>query len=240
MKAHYSDITINPKNPDEANPEVVELSPKGGITVIKCNWDVFFPNPLYTTFSIKANGGSGHSDSITVKKWCGNPNGALHIGTYLNAYQKISISLKVEVKWAGEPPEIYAEKSWILAKSWDQTPSKPTIKGPAECKIKTPQTYEFTSFDNDKDDLYYYIEWGDGQKEEWIGPYKSGETISVKHTWSKKGDYKIVAQAKDETGLISQFSEHEISVRLSRNRHSNNLLQLLLTKLPKINQILNL
>ena len=240
MKSYYSDVTIRPKNPDESNPKIVELSPKGGILIVKCDWDAFFPNPLYTTFSIKANGGSGHSDSVTVKKWCGNPYGTLHIGTYINADQKISISLEVEVKWAGEPPEIDTEKSWILAKSWDQTPTKPAIKGLTEIKINTPQTYEFTSIDNDKDDLFYYIDWGDGQKAEWIGPYKSGETISVKHTWNKRGDYKIIAQAKDETGLISQFAEHNLIVRLTREKLSDNLIQLILNKFPRLVKILNL
>jgi hypothetical protein len=77
------------------------------------------------------------------------------------------------------------------------TPSKPTITGPNSGKIGEKQEYIFSAIDPNSDDLYYYIEWGDGQYEEWIGPFVSGESIKLNHTWDKKGNFEIRAKAKN-------------------------------------------
>ena len=55
--------------------------------------------------------------------------------------------------------------------------------------------------------MYYYIEWGDGQVDEWIGPYKSGELAKVNHTWTSPDDYEIRAKAKDTNDAESEWSE---------------------------------
>lgn len=77
------------------------------------------------------------------------------------------------------------------------TPSKPTITGPNSGKIGEKQEYIFSAIDPNSDDLYYYIEWGDGQYEEWIGPFVSGESIKLNHTWDKKGNFEIRAKVKN-------------------------------------------
>jgi hypothetical protein len=67
--------------------------------------------------------------------------------------------------------------------------------------------YSFYTTDPDEDDVYYYIEWGDGQVEEWIGSYNSGEIAKVSHTWTSQDDYEIRAKAKDTNDLESEWSE---------------------------------
>jgi hypothetical protein len=95
-------------------------------------------------------------------------------------------------------------------------PSAPIIKGPSSTPIiksqlgskplprplPKPGTYNFTfkATDPDGDDLYYYIDWGDGTTSGWIGPYPSGEEITRSHTWSFKGTYLVRAKAKDIYG----------------------------------------
>ena len=49
-------------------------------------------------------------------------------------------------------------------------PEAPIISGPTEGKIKTEIEYNFTTTDPNGDEVYYYIEWGDDKKENWIGP----------------------------------------------------------------------
>ncbi|MDX1798854.1 MAG: hypothetical protein R3255_09420, partial [Candidatus Lokiarchaeia archaeon] len=91
-------------------------------------------------------------------------------------------------------------------------PEDPQINGPLSGKVDVSLTYKFSSIDPDGDDVLYYIEWGDGDIEEWIGPYESGEVISLDHTWITKGDYTIRARAKDTKDLKSDWSSLEITI----------------------------
>jgi len=68
------------------------------------------------------------------------------------------------------------------------------------------ESYTFYSEDFEGDDVYYWIEWGDGDIEEWIGPYDSGKEIKLKHLWHDYGTYNISVKAKDETDLESDWS----------------------------------
>ena len=66
--------------------------------------------------------------------------------------------------------------------------------------------YTFYTEDPEGDDLYYWIEWGDGDKEEWIGPYGLGEKVKLKHSWSDYGIYNITAKVKDVSDFESDWS----------------------------------
>jgi hypothetical protein len=95
-------------------------------------------------------------------------------------------------------------------------PSKPEISGPASGKPKTKYDYKFLSEIPSESDLYYYIEWGDGNIEDWIGPYSSGEEITISHTWEDKGTYTIRSKSKDVNDFESDWAE--LSVTMSRHR----------------------
>jgi hypothetical protein len=91
-------------------------------------------------------------------------------------------------------------------------PSNPHISGETEGKIGESYTYEFSSSDPDGDDIYYYIEWGDGNFEDWIGPYDSGEVITMDHTWDEINTYTIKAKAKDTKGLESDWGSLTVTM----------------------------
>ena len=80
-------------------------------------------------------------------------------------------------------------------------PSAPSISGKKIGVTEKEYEYTFSSTDPDGDEVYYYISWGDGTIEEWIGPYSSGEEVTVNHTWSVKGLYEIRVRVKDDEGL---------------------------------------
>ncbi len=86
-------------------------------------------------------------------------------------------------------------------------PEAPTISGPTDGVAGMEYTYGFTAIDPDNDNLYYYIDWGDGTTTEWIGPYESGETAIISHTWLEGGDYTIKAKVKDDWGVESNWSQ---------------------------------
>ena len=86
-------------------------------------------------------------------------------------------------------------------------PLAPNITGPASGAVGEYYEYNFTTTDFDGDYIYYYIEWGDGDIEEWIGPYASGEVVTIGHIWSERGEYTIRAKAKGMLGFESEWSE---------------------------------
>jgi hypothetical protein len=92
-------------------------------------------------------------------------------------------------------------------------PSDPTISGPATGKPKVELKYNVSTTDLDGDQVYYWIEWCKNCSDaNWIGPYNSSETISVKHTWETKGDYTIRLKAKDTHGAESNWTTLEVSM----------------------------
>jgi len=86
-------------------------------------------------------------------------------------------------------------------------PEKPTISGPDNGVINNEYNFTIVTTDSDGDDIYYLIDWGDNYTSGWIGPYSSGEVVSINHTWSEKGLYEIKAIAKDIYGLIGKWSD---------------------------------
>lgn len=85
----------------------------------------------------------------------------------------------------------------------NQAPDPPTINGPISGDIGEELIYTFVSEDFEGDDLFYNINWGDGNTTDWFGPYASGEEITVNHTWISKGDFGITAKAKDDIDVGS-------------------------------------
>jgi hypothetical protein len=91
-------------------------------------------------------------------------------------------------------------------------PLNPDINGPETGKPGIDYDFSFSTTDNESEKIYYYIIWDDGYIEPWIGPYESGEIVTLSHKWSNKGEYKIQAKAKDIHDLESQWSEFEVTI----------------------------
>jgi len=80
----------------------------------------------------------------------------------------------------------------------NEAPNKPVIDGPTNGTTSTSYDYTVISEDPEGDDVYYWVDWGDGTPGEWIGPYISGEEITVSHIWEEIGEYEIIAKSKDD------------------------------------------
>ncbi|EMR75539.1 hypothetical protein MBGDF03_00355 [Thermoplasmatales archaeon SCGC AB-540-F20] len=93
------------------------------------------------------------------------------------------------------------ENNWssiLRVKIGNEQPNPPFIDGPPRGKVGEEYEYAFNATDPNGDDvLYYYVDWDDGQTEEWVGPYDSGEEVTLSHTFDEKGTYLISAKAKD-------------------------------------------
>ncbi len=76
-------------------------------------------------------------------------------------------------------------------------PAIPSIQGQTEGKPGVSYSYTVVTVDPESDDVFYYVDWGDGTNSSWVGPYLSNENVTVSHTFAKKGTYTIKAQARD-------------------------------------------
>ncbi|MCK5261678.1 MAG: hypothetical protein KAJ44_05820 [Thermoplasmatales archaeon] len=126
-------------------------------------------------------------------------------------------SLKIDriyIVWVDYDPESF---------DWPDDPNPPdapSIDGPTTGKASTEYEYTFSSTDPNELDVCYYINWGDGTSEEWIGPYASDTDIKVNHTWIKQGKYTVMAMAMNTNDLISPWGTLEVTMPL--NQQSQN------------------
>jgi len=95
-------------------------------------------------------------------------------------------------------------------------PESPSIQGNTKGNIKDEQTFQICSMDKDADVVFYLLDWGDDFNETWIGPYNSGQQISVNHTWNKRGTYIISVKAEDIHGAESDWTTLEISMPINK------------------------
>ncbi len=109
-------------------------------------------------------------------------------------------------------------------------PDAPIINGPAIESIGKSIKYTFVAEDPDNDDVFYEIDWGDGNVDSWIGPYSSNTIITSSHRWKYWGLYTIRARSKDIYGSIGDWGE--LIVTMPRGKIVNiNLIFNLLARL---------
>lgn len=120
--------------------------------------------------------------------------------------------------------EAYGWGDWSMLQSLmpptqnNNPPDKPIIQGPQRGNPEQEYTYQISTIDPDQDDIYYYIIWGDGSYEEWIGPYISGESFTINHMYEEEGNYKIEVRAKDTNGLRSEWGTLSVTMPKMKTR----------------------
>ena len=85
-------------------------------------------------------------------------------------------------------------------------PNKPSISGKKSDLVPNQKYYyELKAVDPDADQVYFYVEWGDGEVKDWFGPYDSAEIVTVNHSWSDPSTtFTIRVTAKDIYDAESQ------------------------------------
>ena len=115
-------------------------------------------------------------------------------------------------------------------------PDAPIITGPSNGKVGEKYKWAFISSDPDGHDVYYWIEWGDDSPGEyWLGPFASGEEVTISHTFYKQGTYSISAKAMSGGG---QSDWATLEVTMPRNRAVNNPFLNFLQQYPILYQLL--
>lgn len=119
------------------------------------------------------------------------------------------------------------EKTWAFIDQINEKPNRPSISGPKQGMDRTWYDYTFSATDPEGDDLYYYIDWGDGFIDEWLGPFSSGEDITINHLFYFKDIYKIRVKVKDIYGTVSDWESFRVGVPEYRSNHDSSLFRYL-------------
>jgi len=108
----------------------------------------------------------------------------------------------------------------------NRAPEKPKIRGITSGEAGKVYNYTFSAIDPDWfDEIYLHIDWGDGNTEEWIGPYASGEEVIIGHSWAIQDTYTIICKAKDNHD--AEGSEETLEVTMPKNKKSNSYFSVL-------------
>jgi hypothetical protein len=103
----------------------------------------------------------------------------------------------------------------------NEPPGPPSITGVINGNPRREYYYRFSAIDPDKNPVSFYVDWGDGTITDWSGGgegnYKmdecaSGETVFIKHVYSRRGTYTIKAKARDGFGGESDWGTLEVSM----------------------------
>jgi len=119
-------------------------------------------------------------------------------------------------------------------------PSGPEINGPASGKLNKKIDYTFKSTSPFGRELYYYIDWGDDRNTNWIGPYDSGEEVTLSHSWDNDEVFIIRAKVKDTSDLWGPWSEFSVSITPRNRAISNALLMRFLEKFPLLEKLISI
>jgi hypothetical protein len=86
-------------------------------------------------------------------------------------------------------------------------PDGPSVGAPDET-LK----FRVVTSDPENDGVLYRFDWG-GDTSGWYGVFPVGETCQVKHAWADAGTYQVRAQAQDDEGKLSLWSDaHALSI----------------------------
>jgi hypothetical protein len=103
----------------------------------------------------------------------------------------------------------------------NQLPNAPTITGPKKGVPNIPYPYIILGADPDGLEIYYFIDWDDGNDSGWLGPYLSGTpTIPIPHTWTTQDIYTVRAKIRDINGEEGPWGELEVNMPRARTINS--------------------
>jgi len=117
-------------------------------------------------------------------------------------------------------------------------PTAPIIIGKIKGKVEKSYDYIFRSTSPIGNDIFYQIDWGDGSLTDWLGPYDSGKSITMNHSWSDKGTFTIKARAKDTDNLWGPSGELKVTMPFTYEPPQFHFIQWLFERFPNAFPIL--
>jgi PKD repeat protein len=123
------------------------------------------------------------------------------------------------------------DRTWATINGDNAAPSTPEITGKIQGKPHVMMNFTITSTDPDDDNLFYVVDWGDETNSS-VGPYASGDIISVTHAWSTKGTYVVRCQARDIAGAESDWGTLSVKIPFTIGQPVGSFLEWLFERFP--------
>jgi predicted acyl esterase len=202
-------------------------------------WEFIIPDEIYDVevdlWSTSYIWNTGHKIRVAISssnypRFLANPNTDQGILDFMNNPVYITAENSIYID-DDHPSCIIFQKPFVA-------PDKPIVNGPSEGKKDKEITFNIVSNDPEEDDIFYYIDWGDGEVEEWIGPFNSGEEATFTHIWTDTNKYIISARAKDVNGLWSDIEIIEINIPRTKTTTKIMWYHWLLERFPLLEKLL--
>lgn len=171
------------------------------------------PNPGYQFQEISFEGYGEDSDGQIVDYlWESDKDGTFGSEPYFS-YDSLSAGTHTISFYVKDNNGAWSNPAFItLEIISNQAPQIPVISGNTKGAAGESTTFNLITTDPEKQDVFYYIDWGDGTNKDWFGSYSSDEEVSVEHTWDEQGTYSIRAKAKDIYDAESDWGMLEVQM----------------------------
>ncbi|MBS3778371.1 MAG: hypothetical protein KGY50_03655 [Candidatus Thermoplasmatota archaeon] len=171
---------------------------------------------VYTDAILSWTGGDPNNENVTYDVYFGTSMSPplMVSNTSETSYQPSKMNITTVYYWCvvawdewnhSTSSMLWNFKTSIYNNSPPQKPIRPT--GPTVGKPGVSYSYATMSVDSNGEPVFYKFDWDDGSVSDWIGPYDSGQTITLSHVWDDKGSYAIKVKAKDIYGGESFWSD---------------------------------
>ena len=109
-----------------------------------------------------------------------------------------------------------SDTSYALIQESNNPPDNPIVSGTNNGKKGVYYEYTISGLDPEDNPVFYFVDWGDGSNSSWRGPFASGETLILRHSWDAMGSYTMKARAMDVFGAESDWT----TLPITMPRHS--------------------
>lgn len=237
-RAWYTFTTLQPNQPpyEPSNPV-----PVNGAKNVDVNTD------------LKWSGGDPDDDPVRYDIFFGATSmpplvASNYIGT---TYDPGIMDFNTTYCWKIISYDIYNASSegmiWnFTTEEWRNSPPiRPNVDGVRGLLVPDVEyEYNIITTDPNNDDVFYFIDWGDGTFVDWFGPYESGTNTTKTHTWPRVTRmYEIKVKAKDIYGEESEWGTMKIiviSLKSSTRSFSGNFIVRIIDRFPILEQMIRL
>jgi hypothetical protein len=193
-------------NPDTPPPPDGTATSKVGI---ECQFGVTASDPDFHRVSVRVDWDNGDTSDWSQMFRSGDMVTLGYVWSTPGDY-RISAQAK------DEKGAVSAWSNWhavVIADTVNLPPGPPTVPvGPDTGVVDS--TYEFSASAGDPngDRVQLQFDWGDGDTSDWGGMVAEGTKVTAPHSWQQAGDYLVLARARDEKGLVSEWSKVHLMV----------------------------
>jgi hypothetical protein len=148
----------------------------------------------------------------------------------------------------GDPTLVLYSPEWVCPEPVDAVvdgsgnaqPFAPEISGPTIGVPGTEYEFVFTVSDPNDDDVYLFVDWGDGNTDDYSGPHNSGDEVTLSHTFSSRGAFIVKAKAKDTSDAEGPWGSLQINIPRPKVFAVIQVLKRILERFPIIDRFLSI